>query len=177
MSYAPNTDGDRNLMLRAIGVKTIDELFVDIPSEFRDPDLKLPSALPETDALRHLTELADANRTLDDIPSFLGAGFYKHFVPALVDQLLLRSEWYTPYTPYQAEMSQGTLQAMYEFQTLVCNLTAMDVANASLYDGASALAEAVLMCRAITGRRRVVLADTVHPAYREGRHVCAGAGR
>ena len=167
MSYAPNTDADRNEMLRAIGVESIDDLFVDIPSEFRDPELNLPPALPEMDALRHFSGYAAANRTLDDLPSFLGAGFYRHFVPALVDQQLLRSEWYTPYTPYQAEMSQGTLQAMYEFQTLICNLTAMDVANASLYDGASALAEAVLMCRAITRRRRVVVADTVHPAYRE----------
>ncbi len=167
MSFAPNTDADRERMLRAIRVDSIDDLFVDIPAAHRDPDLDLPPALPETDVLRALQALAERNKTPDQVPSFLGAGFYRHFVPALVDQLLLRSEWYTAYTPYQAEMSQGTLQAMYEFQSLVCRLTGMEVANASLYDGASALAEAVLMCRSITRRSRVVMAGTVHPACRE----------
>ena len=166
MSYAPNTQADRAAMLRVLGIETVDELFVDIPASHRNPNLDLPSALPEVDVLRYLGGMAAANQTLDELPSFLGAGFYRHFVPALVDQLLLRSEWYTAYTPYQAEMAQGTLQSMYEFQTLVCGLTGMDVANASLYDGASALAEAVLMCRALTGRTGVVLADSVHPAYR-----------
>ena len=167
MSYAPSTDADRVAMLQAIGVESVDDLFGDIPAGRRDPQLDLPPALPETDVLRHLQELARANRTPAETPSFLGAGFYRHFVPALVDQLLLRSEWYTAYTPYQAEISQGTLQAIYEFQTLVCELTAMEVSNASLYDGASALAEAVLMCRGVTRRPGVVLVDTVHPAYRE----------
>ncbi|MBM4438390.1 MAG: glycine dehydrogenase, partial [Actinobacteria bacterium] len=167
MSYAPNTDADRAQMLAAIGVGALDELFHDIPAAVRNPALKLPPALPETDVLRCLQALARRNRTLDDGPSFLGAGWYSHFVPALVDQQLLRSEWYTAYTPYQPEMAQGTLQAIYEFQTVICSLTAMDVANASLYDGASALAEAVLMCRGITRRSRVIVADTVHPAYRD----------
>ena len=167
MSYAPNTDADRAAMLRTVGVESIDDLFVDIPVQHRDPALDLPPALPETDVIRHLSELGGRNATSSDIPSFLGAGFYRHFVPALVDQQLLRSEWYTAYTPYQPEMAQGTLQAMYEFQSLVCDLTGMDVSNASLYDGASALAEAVLLCRGVTRRPRVVVADTVHPAYRE----------
>ena len=167
MNFAPNTDADRERMLRTIGVDSVDDLFVDIPAAHRDPDLDLPTALPETDVLRALRALAERNKTADQVPSFLGAGFYRHFVPALVDQLMLRSEWYTAYTPYQAEMSQGTLQAMYEFQSLVCRLTGMEVANASLYDGASALAEAVLMCWRITRRSRVVMAGTVHPAYRE----------
>ena len=167
MSYAPNTDADRAAMLRAVGVESIDDLFVDIPVLHRDPELDLPTALPETDVIRHLGELGARNATPSDMPSFLGAGFYRHFVPALVDQQLLRSEWYTAYTPYQPEMAQGTLQAMYEFQSLVCDLTGMDVANASLYDGASALAEAVLLCRGLTRRNRVVIADTVHPAYRD----------
>ena len=167
MTYAPNTDADRTAMLRAVGVESIDDLFVDIPVEHRDPVLDLPPALPETDAIRHLHALGARNATSNDLPAFLGAGFYRHFVPALVDQQLLRSEWYTAYTPYQPEMAQGTLQAMYEFQSLVCDLTGMEVANASLYDGASALAEAVLLCRGLTRRPRVVIADTVHPSYRE----------
>lgn len=167
MSYAPNTDADRAAMLRTVGVESIDDLFVDIPVQHRDPTLDLPPALPETDVIRHLAALGARNATSNDLPSFLGAGFYRHFVPALVDQQLLRSEWYTAYTPYQPEMAQGTLQAMYEFQSLVCDLTGMDVSNASLYDGASALAEAVLLCRGVTRRPRVVVADTVHPAYRE----------
>ena len=167
MSYSPSTDADRARMLRTIGVDSIDDLFVDIPDDHRDPTLDLPDALPEVDVLREVRALAEQNRVAEGVPSFLGAGFYRHFVPALVDQLLLRSEWYTGYTPYQAEMTQGTLQSMYEFQSLVCRLTGMEVANASLYDGASALAEAVLMCRAITRRSGVVMAGTVHPAYRE----------
>ncbi|MDE2766873.1 MAG: aminomethyl-transferring glycine dehydrogenase subunit GcvPA [Chloroflexota bacterium] len=166
MSYAPNTDADRAAMLRTVGVESIDDLFVDIPVRHRDPELDLPPALPETDVIRHLGDLGARNATSSDLPSFLGAGFYRHFVPALVDQQLLRSEWYTAYTPYQPEMAQGTLQAMYEFQSLVCDLTGMEVSNASLYDGASALAEAVLLCRGLTRRPRVVIADTVHPAYR-----------
>ena len=167
MSYSPSTDADRARMLRTIGVDSIDDLFVDIPVSHRDPNLDLPDALPEVDVLREVRSLAERNQVPDHVPSFLGAGFYRHFVPALVDQLLLRSEWYTAYTPFQAEMAQGTLQAMYEFQSLVCRLTGMEIANASLYDGASALAEAVLMCRAITGRSGVVMAGTVHPTYRE----------
>ena len=166
MSYAPNTDADRAAMLRTVGVESIDDLFVDIPVQHRDPTLDLPPALPETDVIRHLGQLGALNATSADLPSFLGAGFYRHFVPALVDQQLLRSEWYTAYTPYQPEMAQGTLQAMYEFQSLVCDLTGMDVSNASLYDGASALAEAILLCRGLTRRPRVVIAETVHPAYR-----------
>ena len=167
MSYSPSTDADRARMLRTIGVDSIDDLFVDIPDAHRDPALDLPEALPEIDVLRLVRGLADQNQVPEGVPSFLGAGFYRHFVPALVDQQLLRSEWYTGYTPYQAEMTQGTLQSMYEFQSLVCRLTGMEVANASLYDGATALAEAVLMCRAITRRPGVVMAGTVHPAYRE----------
>ena len=167
MSYSPSTDADRARMLRTIGVDSIDDLFVDVPTAHRNPTLDLPEALPEIDVLREVRALADQNQVPEGVPSFLGAGFYRHFVPALVDQQLLRSEWYTGYTPYQAEMTQGTLQSMYEFQSLVCRLTGMEVANASLYDGASALAEAVLMCRAITRRSGVVMAGTVHPAYRE----------
>lgn len=167
MTYTPNTEADRSVMLRAIGAAGIDELFTDIPDRWRDPSLDLPDPLPEVDVVRHLSAIGDGNQTLQDAPSFLGAGFYRHFVPALVDQQLLRSEWYTAYTPYQPEMAQGTLQAMYEFQSLVCALTGMEVSNASLYDGASALAEAVLLCRTVTRRSGVVLADSVHPIYRQ----------
>lgn len=166
MTYTPSTDADRATMLEAVGVASINDLFIDVPREHRDPVLDLPPALPETDVIRHLSTLSAKNLVLENIPSFLGGGFYRHFVPALVDQQLLRSEWYTAYTPYQAEMAQGTLQAMYEFQSLVCDLTGMQVANASLYDGASALAEAVLLCRNLVNRPGVVLADNVHPSYR-----------
>ena len=167
MTYTPNTEADRSVMLRAIGAAGIDELFTDIPAPWRDPSLDLPDPLPEVDVVRHLASIGSKNRTSQDAPSFLGAGFYRHFVPALVDQQLLRSEWYTAYTPYQPEMAQGTLQAMYEFQSLVCALTGMEVSNASLYDGASALAEAVLLCRTVTRRSGGVLADSVHPIYRQ----------
>ena len=166
MTYTPSTDADRATMLKSVGVASIDDLFADIPSEHRDPVLDLPPALPETDVIRHLSKLSAKNLILEDVPSFLGAGFYRHFIPALVDQQLLRSEWYTAYTPYQPEMAQGTLQAMYEFQSLVCDLTGMQVANASLYDGASALAEAVLLCWNLVNRPGVVIADSVHPSYR-----------
>ena len=167
MSYAPNTDADRAAMLRAVGVESIDDLFVDIPIRHRDPELDLPPALPETDVIRHLGDLGARNATSSDLPSFLGAGFYRHFVPALVDQQLLRSEWYTAYTPYQPEMAQGTLQAMYEFQSLVCDLTGMEVSNASLYGR-----------RLGAGRGRAVVPwPHAPPARRHRRHRASGLSR
>ncbi len=153
-------------MLAAIGVDSVERLFADIPQSLRRPELDVPPPLAEVEVVQHLRELAEANRDLDHLTSFLGAGWYDHHVPAFVDQLLLRSEFYTAYTPYQAEISQGTLQAIYEFQSMICGLTGMDVANASLYDGGSAVAEAVNMAINATRRKTVLMADTVDPVYR-----------
>ncbi|MDE2862754.1 MAG: aminomethyl-transferring glycine dehydrogenase subunit GcvPA, partial [Chloroflexota bacterium] len=166
MSYAPNTADDQKVMLDAIGVPAIDDLFVDIPSEHRDPKLGVGPPMAEMEVLEHLGQLAAKNRSLGAGPAFLGGGWYDHYVPALVDQMLLRSEFYTAYTPYQPEISQGTLQAIYEFQSLICDLTGLDAANASMYDGASALAEATALSLAATGRSKVVLAASVDPAWR-----------
>ena len=153
-------------MLAAIGVDSVERLFADIPESLRQPELDVPPPLAEVEVIQHLRELAEKNRDLDHLTSFLGAGWYDHHVPAFVDQLLLRSEFYTAYTPYQAEISQGTLQAIYEFQSMICGLTGMDVANASLYDGGSAVAEAINMAINATGRKTVLMADTVDPVYR-----------
>ena len=167
MSYVPNTERDRQIMLEAIGVEGLDDLFTDIPAEIRDPTLNIPSGLSEMEVVRHLSELAGRNADLGQWTSFLGAGWYNHYVAAYVDQLLLRSEYYTAYTPYQPEVSQGTLQAIYEFQSFICDLTGLEVANASMYDGGSALAEAVALALNASGRGRVVMADTVDPTYRK----------
>ena len=166
MSYAPNTADDQEVMLGAIGVPAIDDLFVDIPARHRDPQMGVGPPMAEMEVLEHLGRLAARNHSLGAGPSFLGGGWYDHYVPALVDQMLLRSEFYTAYTPYQPEISQGTLQAIYEFQSLICDLTALDAANASMYDGASALAEAIALSLAATGRSKVVLAASVDPAWR-----------
>lgn len=155
-------------MLKAIGARDIDELFHDIPKEFRYPVLDLPPAVSEPEVLREMGEISEYNLDLNHAPCFLGAGAYRHFVPSVVGHVIGRSEFYTAYTPYQAEISQGTLQSIFEYQSLICALTGMDVANASHYDGATALAEAVLMAvSAGRGKRRkVVMSPGVHPEYR-----------
>jgi glycine dehydrogenase subunit 1 len=155
-------------MLAAIGVRSIEELFEDVPERVRFPELDLPSALSEMEARRELELLADANVTTSDGPCFLGAGAYRHFVPAAVDAILRRGEFYTAYTPYQPEVSQGTLQSIFEYQTMICNLTGMDVSNASHYDGATATAEAVITAINVhrLKRRKVVVSPFVHPEYR-----------
>ena len=167
MRYLPHTPEEIETMLARIGVSSIDELFAPIPESHRlSGPLDLPPALDELNLMGHLEELAsrnDATRAL----SFLGAGIYDHHIPPAVDQLLLRSEFYTAYTPYQAEVAQGTLQAIYEFQTMVAELFGLDVANASMYDGASATAEAILMARRCTKRRKCVISRAVHPEYVE----------
>ncbi len=140
--YIPLTDEDRTAMLAAAGVASTDELFEDVPIEHRDPALDLPPALSEPELMRELAALAARNRATGQGPSFLGAGAYRHFIPSVVDHIISRGEYLTAYTPYQPEISQGTLQTIFEFQSLVCELTGMDVANAGMYDGASALAEA-----------------------------------
>lgn len=167
MQYIPNTEADCRAMLDAIGVRSSDELFADIPSKLRlKRGLNLAPPLSETGLRRHMKGLAGRNADVDQYPSFLGAGAYNHFIPAAVSHLVFRAEFYTAYTPYQPELSQGTLQAIYEYQTLICQLTGMEVANASMYDGSSALAEAIVMAHRINGRREVVLPLAAHPEYR-----------
>lgn len=169
MAYILNTPDDVRAMLARIGLDSLEQLFDTVPAEYRlDRALDIPAALSELELTSHVGGLAARNQGADARPCFLGGGCYDHFVPAVVDQLAARGEFYTAYTPYQAEASQGTLQATFEYQTLVAQLTGMDVSNASLYDGGSAVAEAVLMALTITRRLgRVVLAGTVHPEYRE----------
>jgi glycine dehydrogenase subunit 1 len=164
MAYGPHTAGERERMLAAIGIGSVDELFAAIPAEARAADLDLSPALTELELMAHLDGLAGRNRV--DLVSFAGAGVYRHHVPPVVDQILLRGEFYTAYTPYQPEISQGTLQTIYEYQSLLAELTALDVVSASHYDGAAATAEAALMtCRA-TKREHVLVSRSVHPHYR-----------
>ncbi|MDA0264676.1 MAG: aminomethyl-transferring glycine dehydrogenase subunit GcvPA [Chloroflexi bacterium] len=163
--YIPNTTDEQAEMLAALGIDSIDSLFADIPAEFRNPPLDLPAPLSELEIQQELGGLAAKNRPMGSGPSFLGAGSYNHFIPAIVKSLITRGEFITAYTPYQAEASQGTLQVIYEFQTLICNLYGMEVANACMYDGATSLAEAALMACRVTKREKIALADTVSPAY------------
>lgn len=169
MRYLPHTDVDVRQMLDQIGVSNIDELFSGVPENCRlTSPLDLPAAKSEAETLAFLRGLAGQNTKTSDWDSFLGGGAYNHFIPAVIDQLISRSEFYTAYTPYQPEISQGTLQAIFEFQTLICQLTGMDVANASMYDGASACAEAVLLTiRAGKKRNKVLLSQALPPQYRE----------
>ena len=162
LRYIPHTEEDCRRMLEVMGVKRVEDLFETIPKEFRlSKPLSLPNPLSEPDLLRHLQGLQG-----QVFSSFLGAGAYHHFIPAVVSHLTSRSEFYTAYTPYQPEICQGTLQAIFEYQTLMCQLTGMEVSNASMYDGASSLAEAVLMAYRITKRKRVLLSQAIHPEYR-----------
>src|SRR5579863_7259650 len=166
--YTAVTDDDRAAMLAAIGVASIEELFADIPAAVRlHRELELPAGRGEAEVYAHLRELAARNRSAEDELSFLGGGFYDHYVPAVIDMLMSRSEFLTPYTPYQPEISQGGLQAMFEFQTAICELTGMDVANASVYEGPSALAAAGYLAKLTNGRSRFVVSRGVHPHARE----------
>ena len=163
--YIANTDADRRAMLKAVGARSLDDLFADIPKAQRDPPMHLPLPLSEPELLTELSTLAARNRAAGRMACFLGGGAYHHFIPSVVGQILSRGEFLTSYTPYQPEVSQGTLQTAFEFQSLVGELLGMEVANAGMYDGASALAEACLMAAAITGRRRIAVLKTVHPHY------------
>jgi len=163
--YIPNTDDDRRAMLAAVGAASIEELFEDIPAQFRHPELRLPAPLSEMELRAEMTRLAEANFSAGNHPSFLGAGVYNHFCPAVVGPLVTRGEFLTSYTPYQPEVSQGTLQGTYEFQTLTAQLFGMEVSNAGMYDGASSLAEAGLMACRVTKRARIAIVDTVNPHY------------
>ncbi len=169
MRYTPHTEEERRAMLNAIGVERIEDLFADIPAHVRFPRLNLPEGMSELEAQRFFAALAAENATVETHPCFLGAGAYYHFTPALLNHLLFRGEFYTAYTPYQPEISQGTLQVIFEFQTLVCQLTGMEVANASMYDGSTALAEAALMAVRLTRSRRtrLLISQAIHPEYRE----------
>ncbi|HZJ85252.1 MAG TPA: aminomethyl-transferring glycine dehydrogenase subunit GcvPA [Syntrophomonadaceae bacterium] len=166
MSYTPNPPAVVYEMLASMGYTDIAELFLDIPSQLKLSDkLNLADGMSEMEVRLHLQKLASLNTNIDDYPCFLGAGAYDHYIPVAIDQLLLRSEFYTSYTPYQAEISQGILQAIFEYQTMICNLTGMDVANASLYDGGSALAEAGILAASHTKRKKILVPDNIHPEY------------
>ncbi len=169
MAYIPHTDDDRQAMLRTIGVASLDDFYQAVPAQFRFPDLDLPDAISELEAAAEMQALAEANLDVRHNACFLGAGAYHHFIPSVVDAILRRSEFYTAYTPYQPEVSQGTLQAIFEYQSLICNLTGMDVSNASHYDGATALAEAVILAlNHHRGKRhKIVLSPAIHPHYRQ----------
>jgi glycine dehydrogenase subunit 1 len=169
MSYIPISPKERDAMLQTVGVDSLDELFAAVPEKHRFPELNLPPALTEMEAMNELSGIAQANENVrNDLISFLGAGMYNHYIPSVVDHILRRGEFYTAYTPYQPEISQGTLQAIFEYQSLMSVLTGMDVSNASHYDGATATAEAVSLAYAqFRGKRKkVVVSPTVHPQYR-----------
>jgi glycine dehydrogenase subunit 1 len=169
MDYIPNTDADREMMLKVVGVEAVSDLFVDVPEKLRFPTLNLPPALTELEMLQELQLLGDENDDLNHIACFLGAGAYNHFVPKVVDSLISRGEFYTAYTPYQPEISQGTLQAHFEYQSMITALTGMEVSNVSHYDGATSVAEAVIMALQVGRNKRlkVVLSPTLNPQYRE----------
>src|SRR5207244_2655771 len=166
MRYLPKSPADREAMLKAIGARSIDDLFTPIPPEYRlNRDLKIPRQMAESEIVDWFRERSRENG--GGHVSFLGAGAYHHYRPVIIDSLISRGEFLTAYTPYQAEISQGTLQTIFEFQTMICELTGMEVANASMYDGSTAVPEAVMMAMRVTGRTGVVVARSVHPEYRE----------
>lgn len=167
LPYLPNTEADRKAMLHEIEAGSIDELFKDIPERFRNARFNLPPPLSELELKTELRQLAASNANLDDYACFLGAGSYRHFIPSVVEHMIGRSEFYTAYTPYQAEVSQGTLQSVYEYQSLICQLTAMEVSNAGMYDGSTSAAEAAMMACAITNKSTMAVLATVNPTYRE----------
>jgi glycine dehydrogenase subunit 1 len=168
--YIPHTKDETEAMLKTVGVKKLEDLFKDVPEKYRFPNLiNIPAALTEMETLEYLKDFAASNITVDELVCFLGAGAYNHYIPAAVDSLLRRSEFYTAYTPYQPEIAQGTLQAIFEFQTLIANLTGMEVANASHYDGATATAEAGVMAyHNFRGKRgKILVSEAINPQYRE----------
>jgi glycine dehydrogenase subunit 1 len=165
--YIPNTEADRAAMLKTIGVPSVEDLFYDVPKNARHPKIALPKALSELELSREIALMALKDANLVENACFLGAGAYNHFIPATVPHLIFRSEFYTAYTPYQAEISQGTLQTIFEYQSMICKLTGMDAANASHYDGATAAAEAaILAINQLPGRNKVLVCPTLHPEYR-----------
>lgn len=165
MRYLPLTATDRQAMLEKIGVRHVDELFKDIPSDVLNPEIDLPRLKSEMEVERYLSRMASKNTAAGSVPFFVGAGAYKHHVPATVDHMIQRGEFLTAYTPYQPEIAQGTLQYIFEFQTQVAQLTGMDVANASMYDGSTGCSEAVMMARRVTRKKKAILAGSLHAHY------------
>ncbi len=166
--YLPMTEADRKEMLDFLGLNSTEELFTNIPEDIRfKGELKLPSPLSEAALVKHMNRLAGKNASFDRYVCFLGAGAYEHYIPSVVNHTLLRSEFYTAYTPYQPEISQGELQAIFEFQTMICELTGMEVANSSMYDGPTALSEAAAMASAVTKKKKILVSRAVHPEARE----------
>src|SRR6056297_1045113 len=171
MDYVSNTAKEREYMLEEIGVEAIEEIFDSIPKDIRlKRELDVDEGLSELELKRHMKEISEVNNSLEEYTSFLGAGAYDHYIPGIIDHLISRQEFYTAYTPYQAELSQGTLQVIYEYQSMICELTGMSVANASLLDGGSATAEAILMAARISRNKKILLSAGLHPAYREVAH-------
>lgn len=168
MTHVPHTEDEKRSMLARIGVRSVEDLFGDVPTGYRFPWLELPRPLSELEMMAELREISEGNADLQHTACFLGAGAYHHYIPSVADHVIRRSEFYTAYTPYQPEISQGTLQSVFEYQSMICALTGMEVSNASHYDGATALAEAVIMAINVArGRRtKVVMAPSVHPEYR-----------
>ncbi|KQL49145.1 glycine dehydrogenase [Brevibacillus choshinensis] len=165
--YLPQTDQDKREMLATLGISSVEELFADIPEEVRFKGaIQIPEALSEPELVKYFTGLANKNVNFSTHVNFLGAGVYQHYTPSTVNHMLLRGEFFTAYTPYQPEISQGELQAIFEFQTMVCELTGMEVANSSMYDGATSLAEAAMMAAGHTGKKRVIVSRAVHPEAR-----------
>ncbi|MEA1971736.1 MAG: aminomethyl-transferring glycine dehydrogenase subunit GcvPA [Candidatus Cloacimonadota bacterium] len=168
MPYISNTDAERKQMLQEIGANSFEDLISDIPKKFRLKNpLKMDAPLSEMEMIKEFSRLADKNKSQLDLNSFLGAGVYDHFIPAAVDHIILKPEFYTAYTPYQAEVSQGTLQYIYEYQTLIARLTGMEISNAGMYDGASAAAEAIVMAIRKNRKQKVVISENIHPIYLE----------
>src|SRR3954452_6305467 len=166
MRYLPKSPADREAMLKSMGARSIDDLFKSIPAEYRlNRDLKVPRQMAESEIVDWFRERSRENG--DGHATFLGAGAYHHYRPVVIDALISRGEFFTAYTPYQAEISQGTLQAVFEFQSMICELTGMEVANASLYDGSTGVAEGVMMAVRLTGRSETLIARSVHPEHRE----------
>lgn len=166
--YIPNTKTEEKQMLQTIGIDSIDALFADIPAEVKlSKKLNLGEAMSELELTKHINDIANKNKSTDDMVCFLGAGAYDHYIPSVIKHITSRSEFYTAYTPYQPEISQGTLQVIFEYQTMIANITGMDVANASMYDGATACAEAAMMAAENTKRKSIVVSKTVHPEIRK----------
>src|SRR5246127_3540423 len=166
MRYLPKSQADREVMLGEIGVKSIDDLFAAIPAEYRfKGDLDIPRSYAESEIIEFFRQRA--TERAQGYATFLGAGAYSHYRPVVIESLISRGEFFTAYTPYQPEIAQGTLQSIFEFQTMICELTGMDVANASMYDGSTGAAEALMMADRVTGRTGAVIARSVHPEYRE----------
>ncbi|MFV8827940.1 aminomethyl-transferring glycine dehydrogenase subunit GcvPA [Alkalihalobacterium sp. APHAB7] len=166
--YLPMTESDKQEMLETVGVQSIEDLFNDIPEDIRfKGNLNIKEALTEPDLVKYLQGLAKKNTNIKQMPSFLGAGVYEHYIPSVVDHVISRSEFYTAYTPYQPEISQGELQAIFEYQTMICELTGMDIANSSMYDGPTALAEAAMMSAGQTKKKQILVSKAVHPEARD----------